>query len=129
MALAEIRTATWLLQALRRRLESLAHVSVTAPGSQPESIPASAAQEKKIAEELRCVLAIMCFFVSEYLSEQGDGIVGLEQSFHGIRRSDWLLSEAGPLVSEKTDKFLELLNDEKKMLDAERSSAHRLLHP
>jgi len=117
MALGEVRIGTWLLQALRRRLESLALVGY----------PTAATPEAKITEEVRCVLSIMCFFVEDYLSGTRDGVAGLQQSLDSLKEDHQLLSEMGVLVSQRLDQLRRFVDEEKARLEDEVRSARRLL--
>jgi hypothetical protein len=116
MALVEIRIGTWLLQALRRRLEPRTRAGY--PATTPET---------KITEEVRCVLSIMCFFVADYLSGAGDGIAGLQQSLDSLKEDQQLLSEMGALVSQRLDQLRRFVDEEKGRLEDEMRSARRLL--
>jgi hypothetical protein len=128
MVLAEIRIGTWLLQALGRRLESLALVGYPAAGGpQPSPTGIPAMPEMKITEEIRCVLSIMCLFVADYLSGAGDGIAGLQQSLDSLKEDQQLLGEMGILVSQRLDQLRRLVDEEKGRLEDEMRSARQLL--
>jgi hypothetical protein len=128
MALAEIRIGTWLIQALRRRLESYAPAPHSTPGEKrlgPAAIPVN--QEQKVAEELSCVLAIMCFFVEDYTSGPDDGVTGLRQSLNRMREDHRLLEEMGRLVGQRLGEFERLVDDEGSKLESELRLVQQLL--
>lgn len=127
MALAEIRIGTWLVQALRRRLESYTPASHATSGETRLGSAIPVAQERRMAEELTCVLAIMCFFVEDYTTGADDGVTGLRRSLDRLREDHQLLEEMGPLVAQRLGQFEQLVNDERNKLESELRSVQQLL--
>ena len=125
MALAEIRTAIWTIEMLRRRLASLLPMPGAEVAPQLAALPL---QDRRVAGELHAVLTIMYYFVEEYLSAASDGLGGLRASLDQLRSAHQLLPGIGSLLDARIQLLHALVDGEGAQLAAENARAAQLLH-